>query len=186
MRTGRPPNKSQEDVAAVQRTALTLRSHGLSYREIGIQMGMQASSVYKHVAKAMKSIIKEPAEDVKALELDRLDQLLGAVWSKSLEGDVEAVNAALRIMERRTKYLGLDAPKVDTTINLYQSMSVDQMKARWKEVTGNDWTGETAHTMDGGEVMAEIGDVSELKQLESGEVAPENPHGTIEVGAEDS
>jgi hypothetical protein len=36
------------------------------------------------------------------------------VWTKALNGDVRAVDSVLRIMERRAKLLGLDAPtKID-------------------------------------------------------------------------
>jgi hypothetical protein len=36
--------------------------------------------------------------------------LLKAMWSKAMKGDVARVDRCLRIMERRAKLLGLDAP----------------------------------------------------------------------------
>ena len=51
---------------------------------------------------------------MRELELRRLDKLLDAQWDKALNGDLGAVQAVLRIMDRRATYLGLDAPvKVD-------------------------------------------------------------------------
>jgi len=47
---------------------------------------------------------------VRALELERCDRLQAAVWPAATQGDVAAVAAVLRIMERRARYLGLDAP----------------------------------------------------------------------------
>jgi hypothetical protein len=46
--------------------------------------------------------------------LVRLDQLLQGVWLGAVDGNPAAVGLALRIMERRAKLLGLDAPaKID-------------------------------------------------------------------------
>jgi hypothetical protein len=45
------------------------------------------------------------------LELMRLERLHAAVWPQAIRGDVNAVDRVLRIMERRARLLGLDAPK---------------------------------------------------------------------------
>jgi hypothetical protein len=44
-------------------------------------------------------------------ELDRLDAMLRACWSKAIGGDMKAVDRVLKISERRSKLLGLDAPE---------------------------------------------------------------------------
>jgi len=45
-----------------------------------------------------------------ALELERLDVMLLALWRRVQNGDERAIDRALKIEERRAKLLGLDAP----------------------------------------------------------------------------
>ena len=47
---------------------------------------------------------------LRELEVQRLDAMLYAVWDDVLHGDANAVHTALRISERRSRLLGLDAP----------------------------------------------------------------------------
>ena len=54
--------------------------------------------------------MREPAEEVRELMLERLDAALRAVWPRVLEADDGAINSLLRIEARRAKLLGLDAP----------------------------------------------------------------------------
>ena len=44
------------------------------------------------------------------LELTRLDAPEVGLWDKAVSGDVKAVNAVLRIIEQRSRLLGLDKP----------------------------------------------------------------------------
>jgi hypothetical protein len=52
----------------------------------------------------------EAAEDVRELETQRLDAMLFALRTKIKQGDVRAIDTAIRIADRRAKLLGLDAP----------------------------------------------------------------------------
>ena len=91
--------------------ALELRKRGLSYRQIAAQTGYKsAQAAHKAVMTALQRTTQEPADEVRKLELERLDALLFGVWEAAINGDDKAVNNALRIMERRAKLLGLDAP----------------------------------------------------------------------------
>lgn len=93
--------------------ALALRAEGLSYAKIASRMGVSSATAYKWVKKALGRLqekLAERAELVWRLELERLDELQAALWGKAQDGDVKAVMAILRIMERRAKLYGLDAP----------------------------------------------------------------------------
>lgn len=108
------------------RQALELRKAGVSITVIAQQLGYtNASGAYKAVERAILAVLREPAEAVIELELARLDEMLFSIWPRVRAGDVLAVDRALRIMERRAKYLGLDAPKrVDITATL-KAMAVE-------------------------------------------------------------
>ena len=56
------------------------------------------------------------SEELRQLELERLDLLTRGLEPMASVGNPGAVNAYLRVMERRAKLLGLDAPvKTDVT-----------------------------------------------------------------------
>jgi len=52
--------------------------------------------------------VKENAEQLRRLELERLDVFFEGVYPKAIEGDLRAIDIAVRIMQRRSKLLGLD------------------------------------------------------------------------------
>ncbi len=46
----------------------------------------------------------------------RLDRLQEALWPKAISGDTRAADVVLRIMNRRARMLGIDAPaRIDIT-----------------------------------------------------------------------
>lgn len=110
-------NSAKRDARAAehaeqQRKALELRKAGASYDQIASQLKVSNRSVaWKLVKTAIDDIIREPAEEVLQLELARLDAMLLGVWTDAKGGNAAAIDRALRIMDRRASYLGLDAPK---------------------------------------------------------------------------
>lgn len=97
-----------------KKRALSLRSMGLSYEEIGNELGISPSLAYKWVTEELDKIQSEYPEDVqnvRLLEAGRLDSALHAIWPRVLSGDLNAVDAFLKIGARRAKLLGLDAPQ---------------------------------------------------------------------------
>lgn len=57
----------------------------------------------------LRALPKDDAKDVLALEIERLDQMLLAYWPHVLKGNVRSGEIVVRLMERRSKLLGLDA-----------------------------------------------------------------------------
>ncbi len=99
--------------AARRAEALRLRAAGKSYAEIARALGVNESTAWRLVKREfdrLNAATRETAHEVRRLELDRLDGLHEALWAKARSGDTQAIFAALRIMERRAKLLGLDAP----------------------------------------------------------------------------
>ena len=110
---------SPKRIAAAERKAeaLKLRKSGATYEEIAKKLGLSGrTSAFECVQRAIRDITKEPAKDVLELEVARLDAMLAGLWEKATDGDDKAVTSALRIMDRRAKYLGLDqAPEQDAS-----------------------------------------------------------------------
>lgn len=109
-------NSAKRDARKIQRAeqarkVLELRKAGASHDQIADQLKLANRSVsWKLFKAALHEVIREPAQDVLALELDRLDALLLGCWQNAKSGDPHAIDRALRIMDRRAKYLGLDKP----------------------------------------------------------------------------
>jgi hypothetical protein len=111
-----------------ERKALELRRAGTSYDEIAVALGYaKGAGAWNAVQRAMKRTLRESgADEVRDQELDRLDRLQRAVWVRALQGDLPAVGAVLRIMERRSKMLGLDAPiTANIAVEHFDGQTVD-------------------------------------------------------------
>ena len=99
------------EIEALDKTsrALELRKGGATYASIASELGYtSAGGAHNAVSRALKKTLKEPANEVRILELERLDALLGAMWPH--KNRPEMLDRILKIMERRAKLLGLDAP----------------------------------------------------------------------------
>lgn len=101
-----------------QRVALELRKQGFTYEEIGTHLGVTRQAAHQMVKRAIKVIseeVHETADDVLQIELQRLDRMLIRLWRQAFPKDENAevnhriVETMLKIMDRRAKYLGLDA-----------------------------------------------------------------------------
>mgnify|MGYP005823428719 FL=1 len=90
---------------------LQLRIAGKTYARIAEETGISIHSCRKHLGNLMKSAnLSLDLEELVYLELERLDHLTSAVWLDAMSGSDKAVSSVLRIMERRSKLMGLDAP----------------------------------------------------------------------------
>lgn len=102
-----------EVITAKERAAdaLRLRKEGATFAEIADALGYNSTqAAHGAVKRALDAIIREPAAEVLAVELERLDALWRGNYPKAQAGDHHAVSSCLRIMERRAKLLGLDMP----------------------------------------------------------------------------
>ena len=88
--------------------ALELVAEGKSYDEIAQAVGYShRGSAHRAVFKALDDREAEGVDHLRATELARLDALQVALWDRAMDGDVEAVLAVLRIMDRRIRLLAL-------------------------------------------------------------------------------
>jgi hypothetical protein len=105
--------------------ALDYRRRGYNYREIaaalsaskdegGIGKSVAHSTVHAWVTKALDEAIQASANQVLNLELERLDEMMSAVYGPIAEARMNnappppgSITQVLAIMDRRAKYLGL-------------------------------------------------------------------------------
>ena len=92
--------------------ALQHRIKGLSYSKIAAKMNISKSQAHTLVVKALtesSSRLAKSADDLRDLELERLDGLLEGIWAKAKKGSPQHSAQALRIMEQRQKLTGIQA-----------------------------------------------------------------------------
>ena len=109
--TGKTTKQSIEGRIRSQK-ALSFRLAGLSYRQIATELGFkEVSGAYRSVRRAMDQLTADNAEDLRALESERLDAMLFGIWKAARSGNVQAIDRVIRIMERRAKLHRLDPPE---------------------------------------------------------------------------
>lgn len=97
-------------LARLKRTqAVELVAQGMSYDQVAKAVG------YSHRGSAHRAVFRALAErevagvdELRDLELARLDALQDAVWDRATAGDLSAVRVATRIIDQRIRLLGLD------------------------------------------------------------------------------
>lgn len=131
---------SQLDIQISDEQALRawkLHVQGFTYREIGEQINCSYTSVWRYIQKTLKALAEQTAaigKDYVETELERLDKMLQIYTVKAEEGDQGAATIVLRIQERRSKYLGLDAPdKKEITGSINISSALEKALKRTTE-----------------------------------------------------
>jgi hypothetical protein len=102
---------SPDSIKAAERQAeaMRLRRSGATFESIAKACGYSnASGAFVAVRAGLDKALREPADELRQLEADRLDELLESVYSRALGGDGDALAATLKICERRARLFGLD------------------------------------------------------------------------------
>jgi hypothetical protein len=150
--------RAERQTQAAQRRTQVLQARltGATFEDIGRQLGISTTRAYQLYTDALQRTVKEPADRLRTLELQRLDQLQAAAVAVLRSRHVViqggrpvvdrqgrpypdhgpvlgAITALLRISESRRKLLGLDAPaKVDAQLRaeVYSIAAIDEELAR--------------------------------------------------------
>jgi hypothetical protein len=112
-----PASTNARAIRRAQRQAAVLKARleCRSFRDIGKELNVSASNAYRLCVEAMGELLPvEDLETIRKTELARLDRMHAAISAKAEAGDNQAINTALKIMERRAAYIGLD--KIDPQV----------------------------------------------------------------------
>lgn len=97
-----------------QAAAIKLRIAGATWEDIAQQLGYAGkAAAYMDVKRALRNGLDELAlnrEEYRQLELERLDRLTMALWTKAMAGDTRAVDSINRLRIQYARLLGLEAP----------------------------------------------------------------------------
>lgn len=155
----RPDTKKRKEIAERQKAALALALKGLTRREIGEQLGVSHSTIVQDIKAALRDIPKEEADTLRAKESARLDKLQAAVWDRALDGYLYAVDRAVKIIDRRAKLLGLDAPQqVEVSSGDVDLDGTVEKLLQVAKIAAAGGTGEVADALGGGDALEEDGE----------------------------
>lgn len=126
---GKDNSTSGQQIAAAERRikVLELRKGGASYRAIATHLKQQGvacshETVRKDLYESLKNLSEKEivaAEELRLLELQRIDELWLAYWSKGLRGDIASTWVLIGLSKRRSELLpGMCAMKNQMNLNL--------------------------------------------------------------------
>jgi hypothetical protein len=113
------PNEDQYVVQERRRKVVQLRLAGLQFPEIVRRMeeyfGPGADPAlarmdWKRIRDKSRTLTEDSVEELRSLQIERLEMLLAGVWKNALTGDVKSVDSAGRLIERIYKLQGLEPP----------------------------------------------------------------------------
>jgi hypothetical protein len=122
-------NAPEPEVLERENKIIELRRAGATWAVIAERVGYaSASGAYNAYQRIAERVIRPNLEEYRDMELDRLDRLQMSVWPKALNGDSRAVDSVLKIIDRRTRILGLDAAKevnLKAEVTTYDRNTID-------------------------------------------------------------
>jgi len=108
-RTGKT-SPSRIQAQEKRRKALQARRIGMPYDQIAQVVGYSdGSAAYKAVNKAFAQIIQEPVQQLKVLQVERLNQMLLILAQKVQAGDEKAIMTSLAVMDKLDRLEGTEA-----------------------------------------------------------------------------
>ena len=118
-RRNQPVPTSDEVNFELAKRALRMKRSGMSLFDIAeaLHMTERASNtaIQRGLEMAQATIGFAERRELLAIEVDRLDALQHAVWDEAMDGDVRAVEAALKVVAMRARLLGLDQADTGTS-----------------------------------------------------------------------
>jgi AraC-like DNA-binding protein len=105
------PEEKVAEREAKELKVLDLRRAGFTFQRIAEEVGYATpSGAQRALERIMSRNIPQAPEEFRWQELDRLDRMQVALWPRAMKGDDRAIGTIVRLMERRARLVGIDAP----------------------------------------------------------------------------
>jgi hypothetical protein len=125
--------KSPAHFAKQAQEAYELSLAGYSQRQIAEKMGIALLTVQKRLKLYIEDRVHPKADEYRNQQLDRARIYIRSLWSRVLDGDEKAINAAIRTEERIAKLLGLDSATQFVVTNTNEELPEDHPMRRMME-----------------------------------------------------
>ena len=80
----------------------------VTHQNINVHLLGSASAADQAVSAALRAQQAQEVDELRMLELERLDALQRSCWDAALEGDIASVDRVLKVIAARVRLLGLD------------------------------------------------------------------------------
>lgn len=125
-----------------------LRKTGASYRKIAQKLSVSHEQVRKDCERVFGELTAEAvdrAEEWRVLQLHRCEDAIQGLWPAASSGEVGAVTALMKVLQRQSELLGLDAPRkqeltgrgggaIEMDIETHATYSVEERDKRILEI----------------------------------------------------
>jgi hypothetical protein len=125
------PDEQEEDVrirpAVVRKmkaherrvAAIRLRQQGKPYSYIAAALKVTPATAARYVKEGLAQAHSESIEELRAIQGGQIDFMMDRIWEKLKSGDLWAIDRGIKLMERKAKLFGLDAPvqMANVTVN---------------------------------------------------------------------
>lgn len=131
--------------------AVGLRIRGKTYQQIADILGVSDGQAFKLIQDELtrrREITREQVETIRAIEMERLESWLDKLFPNIETGDCKAIQTAVKIQERKSKLLGLDAA-IDIAVKA-ENLDDEALIARLREAVGTGTPGSGNPTPSGG------------------------------------
>lgn len=106
-----PSSVRRAKAAERQRQVVALRLHGHTFQAIAERLGYKTAwSAQQAFTAGLERWGQQDVAEYRAVEIARLDSYLASIAPQVAKGSLFAIDRAVKISERRSKLLGLDAP----------------------------------------------------------------------------
>ena len=121
-------NDEQKQVMRIQ--ALELRLQGHSWREVGAEVGIGHETARRWVKELLSAEEMPLRDEVRQTELARMYRWLTKLEAQIEEGNVPAINTALKVSAEIRKMLGADEP----TVSVVETREVTEVDIAIREL----------------------------------------------------
>lgn len=115
---------------------LEARRAGRSVSEIASETGLTLEVVKSTIERCLRTYVREmqgAVEEIRLMEVYRLDGVLEKLWPR--RDDPRVVDSILKIMDRKSKLLGLDAvEKSEIKLTGFETLSDEEIAAQIKNL----------------------------------------------------
>jgi hypothetical protein len=156
----------------------TLLLAGATYKQIGKSLGVHVNTVYTDVKAIRAEWRKERVsayDEICDQECKRLDTMLLSIWDQARQGDIKAIETALKIGDQRARLMGLGTPASQLTVNLNVGDPLEALESKWRETLAARSLSGLAEVVDDG-ASPLVGDTAERRAPAVGEVV--DPRGS--------
>ncbi|MCE5290075.1 MAG: hypothetical protein LLG14_12675 [Nocardiaceae bacterium] len=109
-------HRAQKQLERARRDDLVVQlvASGLTFQQVGEQLGVSKSQAHRLFRAALAKIPAGSVDEYRATQREQLNGAVSALWPKVQRADVRACEALVKLLERRARLDGLDAPQVVT------------------------------------------------------------------------